>query len=234
MRRLVDFTAGQGALLATLVLSSGLGLGMILARLLYAGSLGYSFLVWNLVLAWIPLALAWTLHVLARRRAASPLRASGLLAAWLLFFPNAPYIITDFAHLRPRPEAPFWFDLLLILTFAWTGLILGMISLLLVHDFVRRRFGELAGWGASIGCLFLSAFGVYLGRFGRWNSWDLLTQPHALLPDIARLLVNPLSHPRTLAVTISLGMFLVLAYATLAGLVAAARGANLRTKEASP
>jgi uncharacterized membrane protein len=231
MRKFFDFSAEQGALLATLALSSGLGIGMVLARAVYAGWPGYTFLVWNLGVAWVPMGLAWMLRTLESNREARPSRATPVLAAWLPFFPNAPYIVTDFAHLRPRPEAPFWFDLLLILSFAWTGLMLGFVSLLIVHDFILRRGGELAGWSGSIGVLFLSAFGVYLGRFGRWNSWDLLTQPHALLTDVLGRVTDPLSHPRTLAVTISLGTFLVLAYATLAGLVAAARGAHFRPRE---
>jgi uncharacterized membrane protein len=105
--------------------------------------------------------------------------------------PNAPYIITDFLHVSPQAGVPMWFDVLLVMSFAWNGMMLGFLSLFLVHDVVRRRRGRLTGWVVSIGALLLAAFGIYLGRFGRWNSWDLLARPHELLADI----IDRLSHP---------------------------------------
>jgi uncharacterized membrane protein len=221
MRKIVDLSPGQRALLGTLALSSAVGVSMYASRVLYTRSLAYAFLVWNIVLAWVPLLIAWALHA-TDASGARPSRARRLvlLSLWLLFFPNAPYIATDFLHVAPRPGVPMWFDVLLVMTFAWNGLMLGFCSLFLVHDVVRRRRGELAGWIVSIGALVLAAFGIYLGRFGRWNSWDLLARPHELLADIAGRLSHPLSHPRTLAVTLSYGTFLVLAYLTLCGFVA--------------
>jgi uncharacterized membrane protein len=222
MRRFFDVPPAQRALLGALLLSSAVGVSMYASRVLYTRSLSYAFLVWNIVLAWVPLLIAWTLHVTEESGHATRARGLLLLSLWLLFFPNAPYIITDFLHVSPRAGVPMWFDVLLVMSFAWNGMMLGFLSRFLVHDVVRRRRGRIAGWVVSIGALLLAAFGIYLGRFGRWNSWDLLARPHELLTDVVVRLSHPLSHPRTLAVTLSYGTFLVLAYLTLCGFVAGA------------
>ena len=60
--------------------------------------------------------------------------------------------------------------------------------------------------------LFMASFGVYLGRFLRWNSWDIITNPFGLASDISDRFINPLDHPRTWGVTVLLGVFLNLAY----------------------
>ena len=96
---------------------------------------------------------------------------------WLLFLPNAPYIVTDFVHLTARSTVPLWFDGVELSAFAWTGMLLGFVSLYLVHAVARHRFGGTAGWLGVLAVLGLVSAGVYLGRVKRWNSWDLITQP---------------------------------------------------------
>ena len=180
---------------------------LLALRVVRTGSLMYAFLAWNLFLAIVPLVASERL-VLAKRRFAQ----ASCLALWLLFLPNAPYILTDLIHLRPRPPVPLWFDLALLLSCAGTGLLLGYASVANVHGFVARRFGAVAGWCIAVASLLLSAFGMYLGRFLRWNSWDVLGNPMALLADVARRVVNPLAHPRTVGVTMIFGGMLVLGY----------------------
>ena len=225
----------HAVLAGTLVLSSVAALGILAARILYSGTAGYSFMVWNLFLAWIPLWLAAAMAVLDGRAGRGSMLALGVL--WLLFFPNAPYLLTEFLHLHPsfavsqRPlrflagvapgrGAPLWYDVVLILGFAWNGLLLGFVSLHLVHRAVARRAGAAWGWAAVVAVLGLSGFGVSLGRFQRWNSWDLFSQPATLLADVAHRLLFPLSHPRTTAVTVLLASFLLLAYLTIVALAA--------------
>ena len=201
-------------LLSALLLSSGLSVTMWIARVVYTQHVSFFGLNWNLLLAWIPLCFALTAWLLVQRNAFFPLVLL-LLAGWLLFLPNAAYIVTDLVHLYPRKEAPFWYDALLVFSFAWNGLILGMTSVWIVQSLVERWWGALAGWLLAGGALFASSFGIYLGRFLRWNSWDLFLEPHNLLSDIFSILRNPLDHPRTLGVTLLLSGLLLVIYVTM-------------------
>ena len=181
-----------------LALSSTLAVSILGARVLRTDQRAYIFLVWNLFLAWVPYG--WSMWVAASQRR-YPRDWWRLLlpgALWLLFFPNALYIITDFVHLRERPPVPLWYDIGLLAAFAWSGCFLAVVSLQTMQRLVRQYCGALISWlfvGASVG---LSGLGVYLGRFERWNSWDLLLSPHAVLVAAARPLLFPLSHIRPL------------------------------------
>ena len=190
---------------------------LVVLRVERSGSLFYVFLVWNLFLAWIPWLAGQGFRASSRRRNSRLLRL-GWFALWLLFLPNAPYILTDLLHLGPRPLVPLWYDLALLLSCAGTGLLLGYVSLLEVQDAVEEQLGRRAGWMVAAGSLVLSGFGIYLGRFLRWNSWEVLTDPAGLFGDIADRLFNPASHPRTYGVTLVFGIGLLLGYIALRGL----------------
>ena len=146
---------------------------MLLVRAAETGSNGYRFLVWNLFLAWVPFLLALALYD-ANRRGASGAWQLGLAVAWLLFLPNAPYIVTDFLHVGVIGGAPIWFDAALVAAFAATGVMLGLGSLLLVQTIVSRACGELWGWLMLAPLLGLCSVGIALGRVYRFNSWDAL------------------------------------------------------------
>ncbi len=191
----------QRTIFLVAALASAVAVGMVVVRAFYSGHLTYAFLVWNLFLAWIP----WVLAVLAERawRRGGRMKLAALLcgSGWLLFFPNAPYILTDFLHLRERAPVPLWFDLFLIFAFAWAGLFLGLSSLYTMQELVRGRWGRAWSWLFALAVLVASSFGIYLGRFLGWNSWDVLADPRGLAGDILGRLAYPLAHPRTLAVS---------------------------------
>lgn len=166
-------------------------------RLPGGGRPPYLFLIWNVFLAWIPLGLAVLLDLislLTSRTARLGLSVPvGLL--WLFFYPNAAYLITDLLHPFNRypiaagtrfwEEMPFWDHLFTLLFAGLLGLALASISLASVHQLVRQAGGRLAGWAFAVMVLLLSSFGIYLGRFMRWNSWDLLRQPGVVLRETA-------------------------------------------------
>ena len=184
---------------------------MVAVRVIYSGSPHYGALVWNLFLAWIPCVLALAVYDGYRRGAARfPLIAGGVL--WLLFFPNAPYIVTDLKHLRTWEGAPIWFDVVLVSAAAWAGLALGFVSLYLMQTIVRRLVGAINAWLFVVVVLALSSFGIYLGRFQRWNSWDVFTSPGRMADSIWPHLAQPHEHPRTVAVTILFTAFLGATY----------------------
>jgi uncharacterized membrane protein len=194
--------------LAVLVALSALVVGLVAFRIVYTQSAEHSALLWNLVLAWVPLGLA----LLVYDRAEQGRRLGAVVAAamWLLFFPNAPYIVTDFVHLRGSEGRAYWFDLVLIATVATTGLLLGFVSLYLVHVVVRRAAGAAAGWAFVTVALALSSLGVYLGRVWRWNSWDALLRPWSVVEQLARAIASP--EPRPVAFMLAFTLFLGATY----------------------
>jgi uncharacterized membrane protein len=197
-----------------LLLTSAFGVAMVAFRMAYSGTGEYRNLLWNLVLAWVPLVIALAVYD-RHRRGVSPRRLALPALVWLLFLPNAPYLVTDLKYLGEIDGAPVWFDVTLLTTFAWLGLLLGFLSLYLMQAVVERLAGPAASWLAAVGVLALSGFGVYLGRFERWNSWDVVRDPLSLAGDLASGLSDPLDYPRALGVTIALGGFLSLGYLVL-------------------
>lgn len=183
-------------------------------RINMVSRLTYSFLVWNLFLALIPLGFSIILRFAKEtkiKRWATP----GLLFIWLFFLPNSFYIITDLFHLRPKQGVPLWYDLLLIFSFAWNGLIAGYLSIFDVHEFIESKWNKISAWVFTLIIIFLSSFGVYLGRYLRWNSWDIIADPFGVFFDIADRILDPLNHLQTWGLTISYSIFFFLGYLTL-------------------
>jgi uncharacterized membrane protein len=175
----------------------------------HTGDTFYRFLVWNLILAWVPFVLALAAYASAR----SGGRASAALfgGLWLLFFPNAPYLLTDFIHLKESTTTPLWYDALMLASFAWTGLLLGFASLYLMQMIWQRAVGPLS-WLGVVAALALASLGVYLGRFLRFNSWDALVRPRRVAHLIHAHLENPLQHPRLAASLVVLTASLTIGY----------------------
>jgi uncharacterized membrane protein len=200
--------------LAALALASAFCAALLVARWVYSEPGAYRFLAWNLFLAWIPLLAAVAVYDM-QRRSISLARLLPLGALWLLFLPNAPYLLTDLIHLGSRNDAPLWFDLVLFSAFAWTGALMGFLSLYLMQSVVGRAAGWRWSWAFVGGSLLATAFGIYLGRSLRWNSWALVTNPSPLLSDIWARVSDPLAHPRTLGMTVALTALLSVRYLVL-------------------
>ena len=184
----------------------------VAVRVVAVQSLDGTNLVWNLVLAWVPCVLALVLYDGARR-GASPGALVALGTGWLLFLPNAPYIVTDVKWLGEYAGGSVWYDAALIGAAAAIGLVLGFVSLFLVQAVVTGRYGHLAGWGVAWAALALSGVGVYLGRFERWNSWDVVTEPTTVAGRLAAAVLDPLAHTRPLALSSAFAVLCCLGYA---------------------
>jgi uncharacterized membrane protein len=168
-------------------------------------------LIWNLFLAWIPYLLSYILknYVIQQK---TRWYFIPWIAIWLLFFPNAPYILTDMFHLTPKHNVPIWYDLVLIFSFAWSGLILGILSLEDMHFIVTAKTNKRLGWFFVMFTSVLGSFGIYLGRYLRWNSWDIVSNPYLLLSDITEIVLNPILHKKAVGVTMLFSVFLLLIY----------------------
>ena len=182
---------------------------LIMARIIYSGSIRYIFLSWNIFLAWIPYVLSCYFVVYRKKE---KWKQFILFASWLLFFPNALYIVTDLIHLEESTNVPLWYDAILLFASSFIGLIMAFISLqkaeYLLNSFFSRKI---------VNCmipviLFLGSFGVYLGRFQRWNSWDVVHNPLALGMDILDRFISPVDNVKTWAITIILTALYSLLY----------------------
>jgi uncharacterized membrane protein len=160
---------------------------LLLLRMVLHHSLHFCFLVWNVFLALLPLCFAR-----AAVRARHPGRGLTLSLAWLLLFPNAAYLVTDIVHLRILPGPLLWLDLVLLFSAGLLGVALSLQSLCTIERFYLRYMHPRWLPLLRITLLTASAYGIYLGRIGRWNSWDLVVQPLALLRDIFSDLRHPL------------------------------------------
>lgn len=190
---------------------------LLSGRIILTRSLDYLFLPFNLVLAALPIAFS-ILFAHARKSG----RRLCFAVLWLLFFPNAPYIITDLIHLARiggANGAPLWFDVLLVASYAGAGLIFGYVSLLQMQNSLAANFPR-ASWGISVLSCFLAGFGIYLGRFLRWHSVHVFLDPVPLLLDVLDRFASPLSHPRTWGVTLGFGSLILFGYL---GLLATAK-----------
>jgi uncharacterized membrane protein len=190
---------------------------MVAVRIDRTGSRYYRFLITNLCLACIPLLLSTALRIARHWQLPWPIQLA-FLSLWLLFLPNAPYILTDILHLTRTSDAPAWYDLALLLSCAGTGLLVGYLSLIDVQTIVARSLGQAWSWIFALVSLVLSGFAIYLGRFLRWNSWDVLTDP-ARMFGITDGLLRPWGHVRPVAVTLIFGVILMLGYISLRTLV---------------
>jgi len=176
-------------------------------RLLLTRTPTYIFLNWNLFLAFLP----WLLTSLAVLRGMkNRVFVLLIMAAWLLLFPNCPYILTDLMHLRQIQGAPLWLDLIIVLSFAWAGLCYGFTSLVDIQFLLKERLhaGPKTITALSICLLYLAAFGIYIGRFWRWNSWDLLGNPAELMHDTFDRFTGGETPVRLLGFTILMGTLL--------------------------
>lgn len=190
---------------------SVLCLFLLVFRCVYTDTTVFLFLIWNLFLAFLPWLFS-TLLIIYPKLQKNRFAVVSLVFAWLLFFPNAPYMLTDLLHLRLKTTMPVWFDLVLFLSFAWVGLLFGFFSLWDIEKILVKKINKKFIALISLGLLFLGSFGIYLGRFLRWNSWDIIKQPFNLLIDVLDRLLNPFTHPRTWGMTLLMFFFLSMLY----------------------
>lgn len=174
----------------------------------------FSFLVWNLFLAYVPYGITLYLQTNPKKKYLSYTWVP-ILAVWLLFLPNAPYITTDLQHLRHSSGHWVYFDVLLVLSYALYALWIFYLTLRdMQRLFFERWLGKYAQYLVFILC-FLTAFGIYLGRVLRWNSWDILSNPSGLIGDVWSLLRHPFDHGGAWLFILGYSLFLSLVYFSL-------------------
>jgi uncharacterized membrane protein len=194
-----------------LLLASAVSCAFLVGQEQLLGRPAWRFLVWNLLLAWIPFSIT---VVVSLRERWGWITGTAAGMAWLLFLPNAPYLITDLVHVA-RLSNNQWSETLSVASFAFTGLMLGLTSLWLMHERLRNRYGAAFGWLAIGASVCATGFGVALGRFGRLNSWDILTRPRLLAADVIDRLVHPFANSKGTAATIAVALLFGSGYLVL-------------------
>ncbi|MCE3259978.1 MAG: hypothetical protein K0S12_1619 [Bacteroidetes bacterium] len=180
---------------------------LIAARYIKTDHYSFLFLFWNLFLAWLPV-----FFIRRIGQGSGKFRRYCLLGLSILFLPNAPYILTDLFHLKKSLIAPLWFDLILILSFAF----LGLIYFIMAFDRILEEFSF--QFGKQVICfvkplLFLATgYGIYLGRYLRFNSWDLVSDPVHLAGGMINSIFSRENFMETFGVTITFTVFLYLIY----------------------
>lgn len=182
-------------------------------RILYTGQYLFLSLIWNLWLAYIPYALSKGMSHPKRRYTAFSFSVLSLV--WLLFIPNSFYIITDLFHLKETEAVPFWFDLALLFSFAWNGLVLGVLSVRHMEKLVGQWVRFTNEWYFIYPVMLLNALGIFIGRYWRYNSWDIVTNPFALIHDIAIWLLHPVRYRFDWGMIVCFSVLMTLLYSTL-------------------
>lgn len=181
----------------------------LMVRIKLNKSFFFLFLIWNVFLAIIPYAV--TMYLSTKRNLSKLTLGLGFLV-WLAFLPNAPYIVTDLIHIRVGNDALIWLDVLVVLSFALSGLFLFYLSIIDMQNVVKSKFKKLPIKTITTAILFLCGFGVYLGRFLRYNSWEIISDPKILFIDIVNIIIAPFQHYEAWLFTIGFGMFLVIGF----------------------
>lgn len=196
-----------------LLLSCAFSICLTGIRVVYTGNILFVWLIWNLFLAFVPYAIS-RFAIRRPQLLHNNWKFIAVFISWLLFIPNSFYIITDLFHLGIR-SVPLWFDLALILSFAWNGLLLGILSMRQMEKMMEMKFNIANEWLFVYPMMLLNAFGVYVGRYLRFNSWDVFSNPFHLFNDIMYLVVHPIRNRFDWSMILCYSVFMTLIYLTV-------------------
>lgn len=186
---------------------------LYLARSALSGGFGvYSYVLINLLLAWLPVVFAWLLVQELKLRRWGSWQCIVLSLLWVVFLPNAWYVLTDYIHIQAFGQPGRVYDILMFSALSLSGMALGFASLCLVHKELIKRYGQVwsALWVGVV--IFASSFAIYLGRELRWNTWDIIRDPSGLAITVSDRVVSPLDYPGTLSITLLFFVFLSTVY----------------------
>lgn len=209
MEALKTLIQSRFKILSTITIALAFSVILLMVRMKLNKSYFFLFLIWNLFLAIIPYAITMYLN---SKPNLNKFKLAFWFMIWLAFLPNAPYIVTDLIHIRIGNDSLLWLDVLVVLSFAMSGLLLLYLSILDMQNLVKSKLKKIPVEATTIIILFLCGFGVYLGRFLRYNSWEIISQPHILFMDILNMIIAPFQHYDAWLFTLGFGAFLVVGF----------------------
>ncbi|WP_299224870.1 DUF1361 domain-containing protein [uncultured Psychroserpens sp.] len=207
MKTIRSLILNRFKVLSLLTVSIALSIILLMIRIKIHHSFYLLFLVWNLFLALIPYAITTSLISKVKTQKFMLLIWFGV---WLLFLPNAPYIITDLFHLKRSENHLMWLDVLVIVSFAFNGMILFFLSLSDMEKLLKQHLKTKFIFPVMLMIFALTALGIYLGRFLRYNSWEIINNPIELILDVLKLIFEP--NLEAYVFTFTFGSFLAVSY----------------------
>ncbi len=199
--RKIDTYAG---VINSILIASAAALLLYLARSIATGTAQFSFMAWNLVLSLV--ALVTAVSFVVYRQKSSKYLSWVFFVLWVFLLPNTFYMLTDFVHVRESGDINMLFDIVLVGLFAMNGFVHGLLSIFIVHKTLIKRFQKIYVHASIVIIMLSSSFAVDMGRYLRWNSWDVLINPRALLFDVSDTFLNPANYDRSFLIT---GVFFV-------------------------
>ena len=184
--------------------------GMWLSRYIFTGSYRYFFIGWNIFLALIPFAVA---AVLQKHTYKLPgMKSVALLMVWLFFLPNSFYIITDLIHLGSSTGHLLWYDAAFLFSASMVGVVCGLLSVMRVEKYLQGIIGRSKAMVISVLVMILSGFGIYLGRFDRFNSWDIVLDPAEVFTTVIGYIKNPVVNIRVWGISFVFAALFIVMY----------------------
>jgi len=213
--------SAYGRVFTALILANLVSVLLFVARAIDSQSLRYWFLLWNLVLGWLPLLFAWWL--VQRLKTSRWLSAGNIVLTflWLGFLPNSFYLVSDLVHLDITGEVSLLYDIVLFFSCIFNSYVVGFMSVVLVHRALLKRIHHNDAHSVIAGVFLLCGFAIYLGRYLRWNTWDVLINPAGLLFDVSDRIINPAAHPQAFTTTVTFFVVLISMYGVVWQLVEA-------------
>ena len=209
MESIITLIQNKFKTLALITVALTFSVIVLMVRMKLNKSFFFLFLIWNVFLAIIPYAITMYLNTKPKL---SKLKLGFWFVIWLAFLPNAPYIVTDLIHIKIGNDSLLWLDVLVVLSFALSGLFLFYLSILDMKKLISENFKRIPIEMATTIILFLCGFGVYLGRFLRYNSWEIISEPHLLISDILDIIIVPFQNYEAWLFTLGFGTFLVVGF----------------------
>jgi len=200
-------------LLQWMLIATAFSLSLLAIRIVNTGRLSYGFLAWNLFLAFVPYFISEWLGS-HPQMLISRIKLLSLVFTWILFMPNSFYILTDLFHLNNMSKGDSWYDLTLILSFAWNGILFGILSIHKMEILLKKATGTFVSGFIICVVMWLNAFGIYIGRFLRFNSWDIFVNPLSLISEIVNIIVNPFDYRYVWAMSFCFAIFMTILYYT--------------------
>lgn len=219
-------TSRYRRIIELLILSNAVSVLFFILRFIGADNFRYWFMLWNLTLAWVAPLIAWLLIRNLRLHSWKNWFNVVLTVAWIGFLPNSFYMVSDLIHVQQTGEVSIIFDAVLFTSFIFNGFIAGYIGTYLVHRELLKRFSVRRSYALVLAVFALCSYAIYLGRVLRWNTWDALLQPAALIFDISDTIIRPLDHPQALVITLSFTLLISTFYLLALEVLRALRSAR--------